>query len=41
MNIGILAEITGQMRNRRFRYDTYVQLFNEQESNAQQAPAQP
>jgi cell filamentation protein, protein adenylyltransferase len=27
--IGILTEITGQARNRRFRYDPYVQLFDE------------
>jgi len=26
---GILAEITGQARNRRFRYDAYVRLFDE------------
>jgi hypothetical protein len=25
--IGLLAEITGQTRNRRFRYDPYVRLF--------------
>lgn len=25
--VGILAEITGQVRNRRFRYDGYIQLF--------------
>jgi hypothetical protein len=31
--IGVLAEITGQARNRRFRYDTYVQLFDEPERN--------
>jgi Fic family protein len=29
VNIGILSEITGQARNRRFRYDAYVQLFDE------------
>lgn len=27
--IGILHEITGQTRNRRFRYDAYIALFNE------------
>jgi hypothetical protein len=25
--IGVLVEITGQARNRRFRYDPYVRLF--------------
>ena len=25
--LGVLTEITGQARNRRFRYDTYVRLF--------------
>jgi hypothetical protein len=25
--IGILLEVTGQARNRRFRYDPYVRLF--------------
>jgi len=29
--VGILREITGQTRNRRFRYDRYVDLFNEPE----------
>lgn len=28
VRIGILAEITGQARNRRFRYDAYVDLFD-------------
>lgn len=27
--VGILVEITGQARNRRFRYDAYVSLFDE------------
>jgi hypothetical protein len=27
--IGILAEVTGHARNRRFRYDPYVRLFSE------------
>jgi Fic family protein len=31
VNNGILAEITGQARNRRFRYDAYVHLFDEPE----------
>lgn len=26
--IGVLSEVTGQARNRRFRYDPYVQLFD-------------
>ena len=29
VKIGILTEITGQARNRRFRYDDYVRLFDE------------
>jgi cell filamentation protein, protein adenylyltransferase len=29
VKIGILSEITGQTRNRRFRYDAYVLLFDE------------
>ncbi len=36
---GILAEITGQARNRRFRYDAYVRLFDEPEANAGGAAA--
>jgi Fic family protein len=28
--IGILAEVTGQARNRRFRYDPYIRLFAEE-----------
>jgi hypothetical protein len=31
VNIGVLSEITGQARNRRFRYDAYMQLFDEAE----------
>jgi len=27
--IGILNEITGRARNRRFRYDAYIKLFDE------------
>jgi Fic family protein len=27
-DLGIVAEITGQTRHRRFRYDTYVRLFD-------------
>ena len=30
--IGILNEITGQRRHRRFRYDAYIRLFDEPES---------
>ncbi len=26
-DIGVLAEVTGRTRNRRFRYDPYVRLF--------------
>jgi hypothetical protein len=33
VKIGVLTEITGQARNRRFRYDTYVQLFDEPNAN--------
>ncbi len=29
-DLGILAEITGQARHRRFRYDAYVKLFEEE-----------
>jgi hypothetical protein len=29
VKIGILREIAGQPRNRRFRYDAYVRLFDE------------
>ena len=32
--IGILAEVTGQTRNRRFRYDPYISLFSEEQMNA-------
>ena len=28
--VGVLAEITGQTRNRRFRYDPYIELFADQ-----------
>lgn len=30
MRPGILAEITGRSRNRRFRYDHYVSLVDEE-----------
>jgi Fic family protein len=33
VKIGVLAEITGQARNRRFRYDAYVRLFDEPDAN--------
>jgi len=36
VKIGIVAEITGQARNRRFRYDAYVRLFDEPRFDAQQ-----
>lgn len=29
MELGILAEMTGQVRNRRFCYDAYIDLFTE------------
>jgi Fic family protein len=29
-DLGIVVEITGQARHRRFRYDTYVKLFEEE-----------
>jgi hypothetical protein len=32
---GILREITGQSRNRRFRYEDYVLLFADTESEGQ------
>lgn len=28
-SLGILGEVTGQKRNRRFRYDSYIRLFDE------------
>ena len=34
VKIGILGEITGQSRNRRFRYDPYVRLFDEPDVDA-------
>jgi Fic family protein len=39
VKVGILAEITGQIRNRRFRYDAYVRLFDEPDAHASGAPA--
>jgi hypothetical protein len=30
VDLKILAEITGQARHRRFSYDAYVRLFDEQ-----------
>ena len=30
VEIGILREFTGQARHRRFRYDAYVRLFDEE-----------
>jgi Fic family protein len=37
VKVGILAEITGQARNRRFRYDAYVRLFDEPDDGAPEA----
>jgi Fic family protein len=34
VKIGILTEMTGQARNRRFRYDAYVGLFDEPDARA-------
>ena len=34
VKIGVLTEITGQARNRRFRYDAYVRLFDEPDAPA-------
>ena len=34
VNIGILHEFTGQARNRRFIYQSYIQLFHDPESEA-------
>jgi hypothetical protein len=28
-HIGVLREMTGRSRNRRFRYDAYIRLFDE------------
>jgi Fic family protein len=39
VKIGILSEITGQARNRRFRYDAYVKLFDEPEAETGGAAA--
>jgi Fic family protein len=39
VKIGILTEITGQVRNRLFRYDAYVGLFDEPDVNNSAAPA--
>jgi Fic family protein len=35
VKIGVLSEITGQARNRRYRYDPYVRLFDEPNENRQ------
>jgi hypothetical protein len=34
VEIGILEEITGQARNRKFRYGPYVRLFHEERETA-------
>jgi Fic family protein len=39
VKIGILTEVTGQTRNRRFRYDAYVRLFDEPDADAAGAAA--
>lgn len=39
VDIGILREITGRARNRRFRYDAYVSLFDEPAAAVPGAPA--
>jgi Fic family protein len=39
VKIAILGEITGQARNRRFRYDAYVRLFDEPDAHARGAAA--
>jgi hypothetical protein len=31
-NLGILREVTGNARNRRFQYEPYVRLFSETET---------
>jgi Fic family protein len=33
-DLGILVEFTGQVRNRRFRYDAYIRLFDERSETA-------
>jgi Fic family protein len=39
VNVGILKEVTGQSRNRRFRYDPYIRLFaDEIDENTIQEP---
>jgi Fic family protein len=37
--IGILAEMTGQARHRRFQYDAYVRLFDEPDASDAEGPA--
>jgi Fic family protein len=37
VEIGILHEVTGNARNRRFRYSPYISLFNEPQSNEPQS----
>jgi Fic family protein len=39
VNIGILSEITGRRRNRRFRYDAYIRLFDEPGPNTEGTPS--
>ena len=39
VKIGVLAEMTGQVRHRRFQYNAYVRLFDEPEVSGAQGPA--
>jgi Fic family protein len=39
VKIGILAEMTGQARHRRFQYNTYVRLFDEPQASDAEGPA--
>jgi hypothetical protein len=33
VKIGVLAEMTGQVRHRRFQYNAYVRLFDEPQAS--------
>ena len=39
VTIGVLREMTGQSRNRRFRYDAYISLFDEPGMDSEGADA--